>query len=60
MFEAARSSLRAYIVTLGFLLCPQCLSALRYQAACQFLERNNLLSIIRAHEAQDAGCVPVI
>lgn len=29
----------------------------RYQAACQFLERNNLLSIIRAHEAQDAGCV---
>ncbi|KAJ3976740.1 Metallo-dependent phosphatase-like protein [Lentinula raphanica] len=26
-----------------------------YQAACQFLERNNLLSIIRAHEAQDAG-----
>jgi diadenosine tetraphosphatase ApaH/serine/threonine PP2A family protein phosphatase len=30
-----------------------------YQAACQFLERNRLLSIIRAHEAQDAGCVPV-
>ncbi len=29
----------------------------RYQAACQFLERNKLLSIIRAHEAQDAGCV---
>ncbi|THH30998.1 hypothetical protein EUX98_g3182 [Antrodiella citrinella] len=27
----------------------------RYQAACQFLERNKLLSIIRAHEAQDAG-----
>jgi len=26
-----------------------------YQAACQFLDRNNLLSIIRAHEAQDAG-----
>jgi serine/threonine-protein phosphatase 2B catalytic subunit len=26
-----------------------------YQAACHFLERNNLLSIIRAHEAQDAG-----
>ncbi|WWD07482.1 serine/threonine-protein phosphatase 2B catalytic subunit A1 [Kwoniella europaea PYCC6329] len=26
-----------------------------YNAACQFLERNNLLSIIRAHEAQDAG-----
>ena len=28
-----------------------------YQAACQFLERNRLLSIIRAHEAQDAGFV---
>lgn len=27
----------------------------RYTAACQFLERNGLLSIIRAHEAQDAG-----
>lgn len=26
-----------------------------YQAACAFLEKNNLLSVIRAHEAQDAG-----
>ena len=26
-----------------------------YPAACAFLERNNLLSIIRAHEAQDGG-----
>ncbi|KAL3894066.1 MAG: hypothetical protein SGCHY_005488 [Lobulomycetales sp.] len=26
-----------------------------YHAACAFLERNNLLSIVRAHEAQDAG-----
>lgn len=26
-----------------------------YSAACHFLEKNNLLSIIRAHEAQDAG-----
>jgi serine/threonine-protein phosphatase 2B catalytic subunit len=26
-----------------------------YPAACHFLEKNNLLSIIRAHEAQDAG-----
>ncbi|EJT99295.1 Metallo-dependent phosphatase [Dacryopinax primogenitus] len=26
-----------------------------YAAACDFLDRNNLLSIIRAHEAQDAG-----
>jgi serine/threonine-protein phosphatase 2B catalytic subunit len=28
-----------------------------YTAACQFLERNGLLGIIRGHEAQDAGCV---
>ena len=28
-----------------------------YQAVTQFLERNKLLSIIRAHEAQDAGYV---
>jgi diadenosine tetraphosphatase ApaH/serine/threonine PP2A family protein phosphatase len=28
-----------------------------YKAVCDFLERNRLLSIIRAHEAQDAGCV---
>lgn len=26
-----------------------------YEAACQFLERNGLLGIIRGHEAQDAG-----
>ena len=26
-----------------------------YPSACAFLERNNLLSIIRAHEAQDGG-----
>ncbi|QSL64977.1 hypothetical protein MERGE_002281 [Pneumocystis wakefieldiae] len=26
-----------------------------YTAVCSFLERNNLLSIIRAHEAQDSG-----
>jgi serine/threonine-protein phosphatase 2B catalytic subunit len=26
-----------------------------YNAVCQFLERNNLLSLVRAHEAQDAG-----
>lgn len=32
-----------------------CLYAFTYRAACQFLERNGLLCIIRAHEAQDAG-----
>lgn len=32
-----------------------CSYAYTYKAACQFLERTGLLSIIRAHEAQDAG-----
>jgi diadenosine tetraphosphatase ApaH/serine/threonine PP2A family protein phosphatase len=26
-----------------------------YAAACAFLQQNNLLSVIRAHEAQDSG-----
>ena len=29
-----------------------CSFTFSYRAACAFLERNNLLSIIRAHEAQ--------
>lgn len=32
-----------------------CSYSFSYPAACAFLEKNNLLSIIRAHEAQDAG-----
>lgn len=32
-------------------------ASVSYQAVTQFLERNKLLSIIRAHEAQDAGYV---
>lgn len=32
-----------------------CSHSFSYLAACAFLERNNLLSVIRAHEAQDAG-----
>lgn len=32
-----------------------CSYAFSYKASCQFLERTGLLSIIRAHEAQDAG-----
>lgn len=32
-----------------------CSYAFTYIASCQFLERTGLLSIIRAHEAQDAG-----
>lgn len=33
------------------------LSYFSYPAVCEFLQSNNLLSIIRAHEAQDAGYV---
>ncbi|QLL32405.1 hypothetical protein HG536_0C05740 [Torulaspora globosa] len=32
-----------------------CSFAFNYEAACAFLQRTGLLSIIRAHEAQDAG-----
>lgn len=32
-----------------------CLGICRYEAACKFLERNQLLGIFRGHEAQDAG-----
>lgn len=32
-----------------------CSYAFTYKASCQFLERTGLLSVIRAHEAQDAG-----
>ncbi|SCU90421.1 LAME_0E08482g1_1 [Lachancea meyersii CBS 8951] len=32
-----------------------CSYAFTYHAACEFLQRTGLLSIIRAHEAQDAG-----
>lgn len=31
-----------------------------YAACCEFLQQNNLLSIIRAHEAQDAGWVLIV
>lgn len=33
------------------------LSSFSYSACCDFLQNNQLLSIIRAHEAQDAGSV---
>lgn len=33
---------------------------IRYAAACKFLEDNNLLTIIRGHEAQEEGLVPLI
>jgi serine/threonine-protein phosphatase 2B catalytic subunit len=36
--------------------CFTCASLhLRLQAVCEFLDRNKFLSVIRAHEAQDAG-----
>jgi serine/threonine-protein phosphatase 2B catalytic subunit len=52
MYAAAPTFLRE---PSSFLLLPIAHQSTSYQAACQFLERNNLLSIIRAHEAQDAG-----
>ena len=42
-------------------VCPSLFPALllplhlSYNACCEFLQRNGMLSIIRAHEAQDAG-----
>lgn len=38
-------------------LTPVFISSSSYPAVCEFLQSNNLLSIIRAHEAQDAGYV---
>lgn len=38
------------IILLNLLFSPH-----SYPAVCEFLQNNNLLSIIRAHEAQDAG-----
>lgn len=40
-----------------FCLNQLCLLSPSYPAVCEFLQSNNLLSIIRAHEAQDAGYV---
>ena len=37
-----------------FALIPNA-SPLRYEAICDFLDRNNLLGMFRGHEAQDAG-----
>lgn len=49
-----RLHVRVYIVDLPSAR-AQSIPQNSYHAACQFLERNNLLSVIRAHEAQDAG-----
>lgn len=44
----ALSPLSPSPLSLSFSLCS-------YAAVCDFLVNNNLLSVIRAHEAQDAG-----
>lgn len=52
--------LKVLITTFIFTLYVCCISIttiFSYAACCDFLRRNNLLSIIRAHEAQDAGWV---
>jgi len=36
-------------------VCPLNLIPTSYEAVCGFLERNNLLTVIRGHQAQDAG-----
>lgn len=46
----------ALIFSLILLSFSQCLCC-SYPAVCDFLQNNNLLSVIRAHEAQDAGYV---
>ncbi len=48
--------LLALIFSLILLSFSQCLCC-SYPAVCDFLQNNNLLSVIRAHEAQDAGYV---
>lgn len=52
MFEGVHTSLRMSWKS-SFMFTDQRRPS--YQAACNFLERNGLLSIIRAHEAQDSG-----
>ena len=53
MFDLERQfSFGSLMITLFYLMC---LLFFSYQATCDFLQKNNLLSIIRAHEAQDAG-----
>ena len=37
-----------------------CLYFYTCKAVCESLEHNRLLSIIRAHEAQGAGCIPFL
>jgi serine/threonine-protein phosphatase 2B catalytic subunit len=49
----------SYFYTYAWQACTRTISlnaiSNRYNAVCQFLDRNNLLSIVRAHEAQDSG-----
>ena len=52
----ARSAL-SFLSCISFLTtaCARARALSRYEAACKFLERNQLLGIFRGHEAQDAG-----
>lgn len=52
MFIFLYVSVFFYLIT-GFYF--NCVSS--YEAVCQFLDRNGLLTLIRGHEAQDAGSV---
>lgn len=42
---------------LCYMLMFTCFLSSSYPAVCEFLQNNSLLSVIRAHEAQDAGWV---
>ncbi|KAI9599520.1 serine/threonine protein phosphatase 2B catalytic subunit [Syncephalis fuscata] len=53
--EAVLISLGRISMIGGDVIIKQINDVFSYHAACAFLEHNNLLSIIRAHEAQDAG-----
>ena len=48
--SSSRQPLRSLVSVCLLSLIPN-----SYEAVCAFLERNNLLTVIRGHEAQDAG-----
>ena len=48
--SSSRQSLRSLVSVCLLNLIPN-----SYEAVCAFLERNNLLTVIRGYEAQDAG-----
>jgi serine/threonine-protein phosphatase 2B catalytic subunit len=52
-----RNTLRGCSFAFRYVPCLALLSLLSFshKAVCEFLDQNKLLSVIRAHEAQDAG-----